>query len=307
LIMPNFEYCCDNLFEKGNIVNLNTNMSVSKHHHAFKYLLEKSGENFDYMMISFHPQAEEKEDQFFEKLALLREAGHYIICKLVAHPGRMHLLEHLDQRCREIDVCFFPASLTSKIYPQNYTEEEKATLRKYFSSLSQNIQLFSGVDVNGMKCRAGSNLICIDMESGKIRPCINIPKPYIGDFYKDELELYSGPISCPWERKQCSCYTHFQQDIVIGAEDNHNFDKQKRGYVEYIPVEEQDRMMRDLNLKFCDVPPLQGQVMDNDSLIIERSSLRGRLESYMAEQAKSRYFSTRVKRKLMSVYNRLKG
>lgn len=304
-IMPNFEYFCDRLFEMGNKVSLNTNMSISKNHRVFRYLLNKSAKEFDYMMISFHPQAKKNEDDFFEKLSLLKDAGHFILCKLVAHPKRMNLLEHMNRRCKELDICFFAASFSSKDYPQNYTVEEVNRLRKNFSSLSQNVQLFGGVYAKDMRCKAGSDLICLDMETGKIRPCINISGPYIGDFFKNKLTLYSGPISCPSKKKQCSCYAHFQQDILIGAEDSKNFNLQKQHYIEFLPIEEQDAMIAKKNLIFCNFPPQQGQVEDDNILIIERKSLRKRFEKYQIERKKANNIFFKLKKKLSNVYHKI--
>lgn len=283
LIMPNFTFFCDLIFEKGNKIALNTNASISINHKAFQYLLGKSSNEFEYMKVSFHPQAEKDEDLFFKKMSLLREAGHNLLFQFVAHPKRFHLLEHLRKRCQEIDVCFFPTAMLSKNYPQAYTGEEKEKIRSYFTGLSQNISMFSGLDASKTKCRAGSDLICINMEDGDIRPCINIPAPIIGNFYDNTLDMYDSLISCPGEKKQCSCYTHFQQDMVIGVNDHENFKNQIAGYVDPIPIREQDRVIAEKKLKFCDIPPNQGQVEDDSVLIMPAEEMRRRWEKYQAE------------------------
>ena len=107
-------------------------------------------------MASFHPEAELQEGAYWERVHLLVSAGHRIVLRFVAHPKRLDQLERLSEKCREMDICFYPTTLFSRNYPDAYTETEKAKLTSHFSSLSQIAQLEGRIDTTTTKCHAGS-------------------------------------------------------------------------------------------------------------------------------------------------------
>ena len=197
-------------------------------------MLEEGRECTDYLMTSFHPEAEEIEDKFFERLRILKEAGHRIIFRLVGHPARLNRLDELAARCQELDIAFHPTPLFAENYPAGYSDAQRQQLLSHASSLSQIIQLQGGVSTDGTKCRAGSAMIAVDMRSGHITPCITVEPPIIGNIYDDESTSHAPLISCPLANGSCGCDVHFQQDIVEGAHDRSYFEAEKLGYVKPI-------------------------------------------------------------------------
>src|SRR4029077_7312438 len=117
LLMPNFKRFCTNLFEQGNHVSLYTALMIDTKHPSFRFLLDHAAPDVDYIMASFHPEAELQEEEHWERVKLLADAGHNIIFRFVGHPARLHQLERLSRRCQELDVCFYPTTLFSKNYP----------------------------------------------------------------------------------------------------------------------------------------------------------------------------------------------
>lgn len=257
LIAPNLDVLCRKLFEAGNRVAFYTSLHVGPNHAGWKLLLESSYPEVDYIMASLHPEAEQWEDTFFDRVRALKERGHKVFVRFVGHPKRLHRLDELEKKCRELDVCFFPTALLTDRYPRAYEEAERIALKQHFSSLTQFIQLEGGIDTTDVTCYAGSKIIGVDLQSGNITPCITMAEPVIGNVHKNELSLTSGASPCPKKGINCVCDIHYEQDIVIGAEDGAYFSRQKAGFLS--PIVEIDPLaaMRAAGIRFY-VSPLTG-------------------------------------------------
>lgn len=232
LIAPNLDLLCQKLFQAGNSVAFQTSLHVGPNHAGWRLLLESSYPEVDFIMASLHPQAEEWEDTFFERVRILKERGHKVLVRFVAHPKRLHRLEELENKCRELDVCFFPAALYSDNYPGAYSESERELLKKHSSSLTQLIHLGGGIDTSNAKCYAGDHMIAVDPQSGNVMPCIALTGPVIGNVHRNELSLTTGPNDCPQKGINCLCDAFFEHDVVLGAESGAHFARQKDGFVE---------------------------------------------------------------------------
>lgn len=255
LIMPNFEIFAQNVGSVGNKIAINTALLVNKNCKQFKFLLtEDSLKIIDYLMISFHPETEKYMNQFIERLKLLKKVGHNLILRFVGHPDRFFLLPELDELCRNLDICFYPTPIFTNEYPKKYSLTQKQELSKYFTSISQHILLNNGLLTSNLKCNAGSKLISIDMRSGVITPCITTKQPILGNLYDD---IYN-PLDikyCSEPGIGCTCDIHFQQNIIPGAYDQHNFNKIKLGYVN----PKDFKVTFPLKLIFSTAKPLIGQ------------------------------------------------
>jgi organic radical activating enzyme len=271
LLMPNFDYFSDLLLRHGNIISLYTNLAISSRSKSFQYLLTHKCPDFDYIMASLHPESERSEEEYFDKVRMLKESGHNIFLRYVGHHKRLGKLESLSEKCKEIDVCFYPTTLFSTNYPKNYSPEEKRKLSSYFSSLSQIIQINGGLDTSETKCFAGSRLIGVYINTGNITPCISVYSPIIGNIFEDRLNLFNSEIDCPQKNTPCICDIHFQQNIVRGVEDNKCFLKQKRGYLKPIPLEKQNNLVRRKSIKYSTAEQVIGRVKDEMALIQDRS------------------------------------
>ena len=231
LIAPNLDLLCRKLFDAGNRVAFYTSLHVGPNHAGWKLLLNSAYPEVDYIMASLHPEAEQWEDVFFDRVAALKARGHKVFVRFVGHPKRLHRLDELAEKCRALDVCFFPTALLSKNFPKAYSPSEIALLKGHFSSLTQYIQLEGGIDTSNVTCYAGDRIIAVDLLSGNVLPCITVPGPVIGNVHKDELSLIHGPVSCPQKGINCLCDIHYEQDILVGAEDQLHFARQKEGFV----------------------------------------------------------------------------
>jgi pyruvate-formate lyase-activating enzyme len=274
LLMPNFERFCEKLFEYGNRVSLYSALVIDQRHPAFRFLVNHGDPQFDYIMASFHPEAEAQADQYWERVGLLAEAGHNIILRFVGHPARLHLLEEVSRKCEELDICFYPTTLFSPNYPHAYDHSQREQLSAHFTSLSQSIQLAGGVDTTETKCFAGSRIIAAWLPTGEIWPCISVHSPVLGNVYEDRLTLLDSVIDCPAAGIACICDTHFQQDIVLGTEDHERFESLKSGFVPPITLEEQNRLLSATRLRFSGASKGIGEVHDDTVLSFSKTYVK---------------------------------
>ncbi|HKW96512.1 MAG TPA: hypothetical protein VJN43_02215 [Bryobacteraceae bacterium] len=230
LIAPNLDRLLNPLIAQDHRVSVYTALLIGSNHPGFRFLLAHSYPQVDYIMASFHPEAELDEIRYFEKIRMLKEAGHKVFLRYIGQPQRLGRLQELSDRCRDLDVCFYPTTLLSKNYPGAYTPAQKDLLRSHFSSLSQHIQLEGGLDTHDLVCHAGSRLISINLQTGNITPCITVPGPSLGNVFENRLELRDEPGRCPSPGITCLCDVHFQQNIIISVEDRSRFEIQRNGF-----------------------------------------------------------------------------
>jgi organic radical activating enzyme len=232
LLTPNLGSLCDPLLQNGNRVAFYTALLLPESHAGFRFLMEHSAPEVDYIMASYHPEAELDELTYFRKIERLKSRGHNVIIRYVGHSARLSRMDAIEARCRELDVCFYPTTLLSNTHPREYAPAERAALAEHFTSLSQHIQLAGGLRTETLTCSAGSRLIAINLQTGNITPCITVDRPSLGNLFTDTLALYEGPGTCPVSGIACVCDIHYQQSIVSGIDDSRAFAAQKRGYVD---------------------------------------------------------------------------
>jgi hypothetical protein len=265
LMTPNLDRLCNGLFEAGNAVAYYTGMFLNKNHPNFRYLAGCSPDDVNYIMASFHPESEKDTGGFFERMQILKDAGHHLFLRFVGQPGRLQLLDALSERCERMGICFYPTTLMSDRYPGAYTPEEKQQLVRHFSSLSQRIQIEGGVDTTKTRCYAGSNIIAVNLQSGNVTPCITVGSPVLGNLFENRLALYAEHIGCPSAGINCICDVHFQQDIIVGAEDYSHFEVQRGGFTSPRDFEPAMTRLRDSGFSFY-VHPKSGMGAVADDL-----------------------------------------
>jgi organic radical activating enzyme len=259
LLMPNFDFFCELLRRHGNKIAVYTALMVGENNAAFRYLLESGSECTDYLMVSFHPEAEYREAEHFARLERLKKAGHSVIFRFVGHPNRLDRMNYLAAKCRDLDIAFYPTPLFSPEYPFAYTSEQRKSIELHISSLSQLIQLENGLDTSSTLCTAGSDLFAVYLRDGNVTPCISVTKPIIGNIYDDWLDPFKQSIRCPEAGISCACDIHFQQAIVKGADDRDAFEKQKRGFVSSIASAELRNRLSVARLELSRITPGIGQ------------------------------------------------
>jgi organic radical activating enzyme len=274
LLTPGLELLCESLFEYGNRVAFYTALLLPEGHAGFRFLLSSGAPDVDYVMASFHPEAELDEEVYFRKIRLLKERGHHVIVRYVGHPARLSRLQEVDARCRDLDVCFYPTTLLSTIYPQAYTEMERSSLATYFTSMSQHLQLRGGLRTEVLRCHAGSRMIAVNMQTGNITPCITVDRPSLGNVFADTLNLGEGLAACPVGNISCVCDVHYQQAIVEGVDDSRAFADQKQGYV---PWGADRGALTDLaHLPFYQGKMGIGEVQDHGRLFFTKEEVKAR-------------------------------
>jgi organic radical activating enzyme len=284
LLMANLDRFVDGLYEAGNKVAFYSALLVGENSPGFRYLVERAARATDYIMASFHAEAEKIEDKWFAKIGRLKQAGHRVIVRFVGHPKRLTRLHELAIRCRDLDVAFHPTPLFSPIYPSSYTPHERAMLLEHAVSLSQIIQLEGGIDTVNIQCDAGSNIIAIDMRTGVITPCISVDRPILGNIYNDTCTFLPSNISCPLAGVSCSCDIHFQQNIVCGVDDHIFFKNEKASYVKPVNVDSIREQITGAGLRFSKAAPNIGQTDTADFCALEKHVVK------QAYETNRRYF-----------------
>jgi organic radical activating enzyme len=288
LLMPNLKAFCERLFASGNEVSFYTSLHFNKSNQHFQYLLTLSGDRVNYIMASFHPESEAHQDEYFERVELLKKAGHHVFVRFVAHPKRFAVMREVERRCRELDVCFYPTNLMSRNYPQAYTPEEKAELGSYFSAPSQLVLLEGGIATEGVFCHAGRKHLAVDFLSGNFTPCVQLSSPIVGNIHEDWLSIPAKPIRCPDATLACSCDAHFQWDLVPGANSQDAFERQKKGFVPAMSADEYaaaKARIEAAGLKFATKATSSGQVLDDSILILPTSLVKSQLRANKAKSA----------------------
>jgi hypothetical protein len=280
--MPSFARFANGLWSRRNKIAIYTALLVGENTPAFRFLLQEGRDCVDYIMASFHPEAEEIEDQWFHRLTLLKAAGHAVIFRFVGHPDRLDRLPALAARCRELDIAFHPTPLFSPDYPAAYTPEERRKLEDFAVSLSQIIQLEGGIDTTTARCTAGSALIYVDMRTGNILPCATVDRPLLGNLYDNTLNLMPGSIACPRRGITCLCDIHFQQDVVHGADDRENFEAEKRGYVAPKDAAALREAITSRQLRFSEATPRIGQTATAAFMALDNKTVKAAYESNRA-------------------------
>jgi organic radical activating enzyme len=265
LIAPNLDRLAAPLIAAGHRIAFNTALLVGSNHPGFRFLLAHSHPQVDYIMASFHPEAELDEPKYFEKIRMLKDVGHKVFLRFVGQPQRLGRLQELSDRCRDLDICFYPTPLLSNNYPGAYTREQKDQLRGQFSSLSQHILLEGGVDTTDVLCHGGNGVIAVNLQTGNITPCITVKSPSLGNIFEDRLELQEAPIRCPEPGINCTCDVHFQHNIVISAEDRACFEKQLGGFAPPDDFQPQLASMRQRGLRFYASPKVGIGGVDDDT------------------------------------------
>jgi organic radical activating enzyme len=272
LLAPNLDRLMTPLLDAGNRMAYYTALMVGHNHPGFRFLLDHPFPETDYVMASLHPESELEEPRYFDKIRMLKEAGHRVFVRFVSHPKRLHRLSELSERCRDLDVCFYPTTLLSNHYPASYTTAEKTQLQSHFSSLSQFIQLEGGLDTNGLMCHGGSGVISVNLQTGNITPCITVHSPSLGNIFEDRLQWFDGPALCPEPGITCVCDIHFQQNIVLSAGDQTRFEQLSRGFV---PPQDYSTELSEMSLQFYNKTRTgMGDVADDGQLFYTIEEVR---------------------------------
>ena len=206
---------------------------------------------------SFHPQFADFEEHFL-KIKKLKDAGYDLGINYVAHPTQLEKMPYYKQRLAEIhvnlDVMPFRGTYNGKIYPKNYSEEEKriieATDKNTASRMmeayeshdadknlpketpkhieEENIQLsiknnvaydstahYAKTNKHYHKlCRMGQMYTKIHPDGNAYRCCLVQPDGFIGNIIDGTFKFYEEPMPCTYDK--CPCWVA----MILNEEEN---------------------------------------------------------------------------------------
>ncbi len=221
-LAPNFAYLCRTLGESGHKIAIYTNLSLALERSGF--LEQVPPEYIDYIQASLHPDWEGRRQEFFNRLESLKSQGYRVVCRFVAHPRVLEQLPELQQECHRLKVGFLPTTLFDPRYPAAYTSSEYETIANFTQGYSSLLQLDGGLLVEGRECMAADRLFATMLHrGGNITPCISTTGPVLGNILEGRLNPIEGPSYCFSDNNLCTCDIHFQQNVVLSADDSDNF------------------------------------------------------------------------------------
>lgn len=237
MMMPNLDYFASKFIGAGHKLAYNTNLSLPIESNG--WMEAHPSEGIAAIIASLHPASLERIDIIRERVRILHEAGYPIAVRMVAHPKVIRDFPRLDELFRAIDVSFAVNAFYSPNYPQAYTDEERRQIVQYMRTNYQVIQLYGGLDMQGRRCRAGTDIICVALGlsgGGDIFPCVSTSKPRfkIGNIFDGDIKFYNRDVGCLRTDKLCSCAIHFTHGVVPFADDTESQQRMLAGYVSTI-------------------------------------------------------------------------
>jgi len=222
-LMPNLEAFVLGLGRNGDTVSINTNMSIP----LPKLFGQEALGHLAYIQASYHPDwylGDFQPETFFANVAEVRQLGVPVFVRFVGAPHALEQLPALEARCKALGVTFFPTTLFNPDYPKSYTPEERAKLGSMMVAYASQLQLEGGLVMDNRRCVAADRLYAARLHrGGDITPCISTSGPVLGNIFENTLRPIPGPKPCFRKEQLCSCGSHFQMNIVEGADDSEEF------------------------------------------------------------------------------------
>ena len=222
-LMPNLDQFTLGLGRQGDTLVVYSNMSAP----LTKIFSEEALGYISYIEASFHPDwhmGTFEQDRFFEHVQLAKQFGIPVLVRFVGAPQLLSLIPKLEERCQALGVTLMPTTLFTPEYPKGYTTEQRATLAASMVGYSSLLQLEGGVAMQGRQCEAGDRVFAARLhQGGDVTPCISTDKPVLGNIFDNTLKVLPGLKGCMRADRICSCDIHFQQRLVVGADDSAEF------------------------------------------------------------------------------------
>jgi MoaA/NifB/PqqE/SkfB family radical SAM enzyme len=195
---PDFVDVCKEL-EKNNYLQITTNLSTET---VYDFADQINPDRVFLLSASFHYLERANRNlitDFTEKCLYLKRKGFVVLVNYLAHPLTMHRMEEdlrfFQQQGIDTFVLTFRGSHEGKSYPNSYSEQDIATIKKHI--LDENIELrfaFNKLNYRGFYCNAGVSYYFMD-KSGNISRCTTLNKK-IGNLFQGKLSLNSPIRPC---------------------------------------------------------------------------------------------------------------
>jgi MoaA/NifB/PqqE/SkfB family radical SAM enzyme len=203
------------LSHRRNIISLNliTNLTFSLKQYDKLF----SGYRMDKVAVvaSFHPTEIKDHEAWFDKAAEFHNRFDFVVC-LVAFPDLLQSIaatkRKLEGRGIQVFVQPYVGEHDGKCYPRDYSDEERAILRREMYS-RHDFEFQVNLKRPGL-CYAGHRAIFVSPE-GKVFPCGvgEYPEP-LGDLSRSpDLLLRDSPVPCPFQT--CQCDTENRNTMVF--------------------------------------------------------------------------------------------
>jgi MoaA/NifB/PqqE/SkfB family radical SAM enzyme len=186
--------------QKQHYISIYTNLSFD----VKKFISTIPSKRVVDMRCSLH--SPHNEDDFFGKIAILKDHGYHPSMVSVATPEKLSRLDALVERAQKLDIpiALFPLAgpYNSQCYPKGYSDEERKFLIERSEQLvfpGHLIRLIAGKEgLNncGQKCRAGQNFFLIRAEDGHIGRCAG-DYTSLGNIYDGTFSPNLAPTPCP--------------------------------------------------------------------------------------------------------------
>jgi hypothetical protein len=136
---------------------------------------------------ALHPEGEEKLLRYLDYAKFLLDVGCRFRCDFIAHPTRLHQVEHYANVFEKSGVPFvvipFIGTYEGNSYPHAFTEDEKLIMMPYAprnSTWGTYVRISSAVNrirnFRGISCLSGYRSVYIDQES-RMHRCLYDPHP----------------------------------------------------------------------------------------------------------------------------------
>lgn len=170
---------------------------------------------------AFHP-AFVSLNVYLEKVLKLKKAGFDIGINYVAYPLQLERMKEYKEAFDKHHISFtimpFRGEFQGRVYPQGYTEEQKALIIQCDSNLTVSSKMIEwyGKDKlsrKGIICRMGQMYTKIHPNGEAFRCCFINDKGKLGNLIDGTFSLWDQPQLC--EYPECPCWTA----MVIGQEE----------------------------------------------------------------------------------------
>jgi MoaA/NifB/PqqE/SkfB family radical SAM enzyme len=201
---PGFIDVCKEL-EKNNYLQITTNLSTDT---VYDFADRINPDRVFLLSASFHYLERANKnliDDFIEKCLYLKSKGFVVLVNYLAHPLTMDRMEEdlrfFEQKGIDTFVLAFRGDHEERPYPDSYSEQDIATIKKYI--LDEDIELqsaFGKLNYRGHFCTAGVSYFFMN-KLGDVSKCTTLNKQ-IGNLFNGTLNI-NNPIK-PCIARNCN-------------------------------------------------------------------------------------------------------
>ena len=218
---PRYIELCHKLTKK-HYISINTNLTFNS---IDEFINEVDPERVAFLHCSLHYQERVKHynvSSFIKKYHKLKDAGYHIYVTQVFYPPVIPLFHRIVEEFGKENIVIRPklfrGLFEKKLYPQQYTAEEKQMFRHYLIMAERHEKIYeTHIDPNldrdffmkelsfkGKMCSAGQDFVNVHF-NGDIVRC-HASTSVMGNIFKGNLHLLKDTTTCPFTICPCPYY-----------------------------------------------------------------------------------------------------